>query len=60
MADDEDGLRRDRMPRYEGEDTSPTSQRELKGWYAYALAAEVYAVCGVGRNLQRLFNDIDA
>ena len=27
--------------RYEGEDTSPTTPRELKGWYAYPIAAEV-------------------
>jgi UMF1 family MFS transporter len=27
--------------RYEGEDTSPTTARELKGWYAYPIAAEV-------------------
>lgn len=37
-----------RAPRYEGEDTSPTTDRELKGWYSYGLAAEVFAVCGVG------------
>ncbi|KAF2768142.1 MFS general substrate transporter [Teratosphaeria nubilosa] len=34
--------------RYEGEDTSPTTQREMNGWYFVGLAAEVYAVCGVG------------
>jgi MFS-type transporter involved in bile tolerance (Atg22 family) len=33
---------------YEGEDTSPTSERELKGWYAYPIAAEVFAVVAVG------------
>lgn len=27
--------------RYENEDTSPTTERELKGWYAYPIAAEV-------------------
>ncbi|KUJ16915.1 uncharacterized protein LY89DRAFT_748077 [Mollisia scopiformis] len=37
-----------REPRYEGEDVSPTTDRELKGFYAYSLAAEVFAVCGVG------------
>lgn len=37
-----------REPRYEGEDLSPTTDRELKGFYAYSLAAEVFAVCGVG------------
>lgn len=37
-----------RAPRYEGEDTSPTTPRELKGWYCYGIAAEVFAVCGPG------------
>ncbi|KAI5206047.1 MFS general substrate transporter [Aureobasidium subglaciale] len=34
--------------RYEDEDTTPTSDRELKGWYSYGLAAEIFAVAGVG------------
>jgi UMF1 family MFS transporter len=34
--------------RYEGEDTSPTTTRELNGWYAYPIAAEVFAVVAVG------------
>ncbi|KAE8445229.1 Autophagy- protein 22 [Mollisiaceae sp. DMI_Dod_QoI] len=38
----------EREPRYEGEDVSPTTDRELRGFYAYSLAAEVFAVCGVG------------
>ncbi|PMD50861.1 uncharacterized protein K444DRAFT_657624 [Hyaloscypha bicolor E] len=37
-----------RGPRYEGEDLSPTTNLELRGFYAYGLAAEVYAVCGIG------------
>ncbi len=37
-----------RKQRYEGEDLSPTTTRELRGFYAYGLAAEVFAVCGVG------------
>ncbi|PVH81122.1 hypothetical protein DL98DRAFT_178845 [Cadophora sp. DSE1049] len=44
----EQGHSRRRAPRYEGEDVSPTTSRELKGFYAYGLAAEVFAVCGVG------------
>ncbi|KAH7384958.1 autophagy-related protein 22-like protein [Cadophora sp. MPI-SDFR-AT-0126] len=44
----EQGSPRRRTPRYEGEDISPTTSRELKGFYAYGLAAEVFAVCGVG------------
>ncbi|KAF6842629.1 autophagy protein atg22 [Colletotrichum musicola] len=34
--------------RYQGEDTRPTSQKELNGWYAYAFAAETYVICGAG------------
>ncbi|KAI2786124.1 Autophagy-related protein [Penicillium oxalicum] len=37
-----------RPPRYDGEDTTPTSPREIAGWYCYGIAAEVFAVCGVG------------
>ncbi|PYH41039.1 MFS transporter [Aspergillus saccharolyticus JOP 1030-1] len=37
-----------RSPRYAGEDTTPTSRQEIWGWYAYGIAAEVFAVCGVG------------
>ncbi|KAH8804676.1 autophagy-related protein 22-like protein [Xylogone sp. PMI_703] len=43
-----EGQRSRRAPRYEGEDTTVTTQRELWGWYAYMIAAEVFAVCGVG------------
>jgi hypothetical protein len=35
--------------RYEGEDTSATTARELNGWYAYPIAAEVFAVVAVGK-----------
>lgn len=35
--------------RYDGEDTSPTTTRELNGWYAYPIAAEVFAVVAVGK-----------
>lgn len=37
-----------RAPRYPEEDTSETSEREIRGWFCYGLAAEVFAVCGVG------------
>lgn len=40
--------RQQRTPRYPGEDTTPTSKREIWGWYAYGIAAEVFAVCAVG------------
>ncbi|OTB02294.1 hypothetical protein M426DRAFT_62410 [Hypoxylon sp. CI-4A] len=31
--------------RYPGEDTRPTSQKELAGWYMYGFAAETYIIC---------------
>ena len=37
----------DRAPRYAGEDTRPTSLKELAGWYMYSFAAETYVICGV-------------
>jgi hypothetical protein len=43
-----------RGPRYEGEDLSPTTNLELRGFYAYGLAAEVFAVCGIGMKSQSL------
>lgn len=45
MEDEEDQAR---LPRYDGEDVAPTTDRELQGWYFAGLAAEIYAVCGVG------------
>ncbi|KAF2643756.1 autophagy-related protein-like protein 22 [Massarina eburnea CBS 473.64] len=39
---------RHRQKRYAEEDTSPTTTRELNGWYSYAIAAEVFAVVAVG------------
>ena len=44
-----EGVRPQRFPRYDGEDTEVTTKKELMGWYAYAFGAEVFAVCGVGR-----------
>lgn len=35
-------------PHYEGEDTRLTSDRELRGFYMYGWAAEVFVVCGIG------------
>lgn len=46
---------RQRSPKYPGEDTTPTSKREIWGWYAYGIAAEVFAVCGVGMSWLSLF-----
>ncbi|KAJ5937591.1 hypothetical protein N7454_003933 [Penicillium verhagenii] len=45
--DPADGVQQ-RPPRYAGEDTTPTTRREILGWYSYGIAAEVFAVCGVG------------
>lgn len=39
-----------RQPQYSGEDLSPTTARELRGFYAYSVAAEIFAVCGVGKS----------
>jgi hypothetical protein len=36
--------------RYAEEDTRPTSQKELWGWYAYGWAAEVFAICAMGEH----------
>ena len=38
-----------RAPRYTGEDTRETTEREIRGFYCYSAAAEVFAVCGVGK-----------
>lgn len=47
MPVEEDGVKR-KVARYANEDTSPTTERELRGWYSYGIAAEVFAVAGVG------------
>ncbi|KAA8613292.1 ATG22 multi-domain protein [Pyrenophora tritici-repentis] len=36
------------LPHYEGEDTRLTSDKELRGFYMYGWAAEVFVVCGIG------------
>lgn len=35
---------------YAGEDNRPTSSKELLGFYAYSFAAEVFIVCGIGKD----------
>ncbi|KAL2866360.1 MFS transporter [Aspergillus lucknowensis] len=35
-------------PQYAGDDTRPTSKKELSGWYSYGWAAEVFTVCAMG------------
>ncbi|PGH16996.1 hypothetical protein AJ79_01380 [Helicocarpus griseus UAMH5409] len=34
--------------KYYGDDTRPTSKKELAGWYCYGWAAEVFTVCAMG------------
>ncbi|KMP00884.1 transmembrane efflux protein [Coccidioides immitis RMSCC 2394] len=41
-------LRHPILNKYPGEDTRPTSKKELAGWYSYGWAAEVFAVCAMG------------
>jgi UMF1 family MFS transporter len=51
MSFEEDGRNQTSLhqrKRYLEEDTSPTTSRELNGWYSYAIAAEVFAVVGAG------------
>jgi hypothetical protein len=36
---------------YEGEDVRLTSRKELSGWYSYGFAAEVFAICAMGKSL---------
>lgn len=50
--EDDEGAAAQPRVRYEGEDTSPTTTRELNGWYAYPIAAEVFAVVAVGTYLR--------
>jgi UMF1 family MFS transporter len=53
-SDEDELLERPNLrERYEGEDTSPTTSRELNGWYAYPIAAEVFAVVAVGMSTKR-------
>ncbi|KAK6355049.1 Autophagy protein 22 [Orbilia brochopaga] len=35
-------------PAYPDEDTRPTSTKEIYGWYSYAWASEVFAICAMG------------
>ncbi|KAK3677448.1 Autophagy protein 22 [Recurvomyces mirabilis] len=45
---DDNAVTGPRQPAYPGEDTRPTSRKELAGFYAYSFAAEVFVVCGLG------------
>jgi UMF1 family MFS transporter len=57
-GEDEETYGSDKQIRYEGEDKSVTTKRELSGWYAYPIAAEVFAVVAVGRSLLALWAHI--
>ncbi|KAJ6261141.1 hypothetical protein Dda_3807 [Drechslerella dactyloides] len=35
-------------PAYPDEDIRPTSKKEIYGWYSYAWASEVFAICAMG------------
>lgn len=45
-------------PAYPGEDTRPTSRKELLGFYAYSFAAEVFVVCGLGAFIPITLEDL--
>ena len=38
-------------PEFPGDDTRPTSRKELAGWYSYGWAAEVFTVCAMGMHI---------
>lgn len=43
---------------YAGEDTRPTSRKELLGFYTYSFAAEVFVVCGLGAFIPITLEDL--
>lgn len=45
-------------PAYPGEDTRPTSRKELLGFYTYGFAAEVFVVCGLGAFIPITLEDL--
>ena len=45
-------------PSYPGEDTRPTSKKELLGFYTYSWAAEVFVVCGLGAFIPITLEDL--
>jgi hypothetical protein len=51
---------RERTLRHGEENTQITTDKELWGWYSYGLAAEVFAVCGVGESLIRVISFTEA
>lgn len=45
-------------PKYPGQDTRPTSRKELLGFYTYSFAAEVFVVCGLGAFIPMTLEDL--
>lgn len=45
-------------PSYPGEDTRPTSKKELLGFYTYSWAAEVFVICGLGAFIPITLEDL--
>ena len=45
-------------PSYPGEDTRPTSKKELLGFYTYSFAAEVFVVCGLSGFIPIILEDL--
>ncbi|CAJ2500904.1 Uu.00g037570.m01.CDS01 [Anthostomella pinea] len=44
--------------RYHGEDTRPTSRKELAGWYSYGFAAETYVICAISSFIPILLDSL--
>lgn len=58
MSLDSSGAEQPPPPSYPGEDTRPTSRKELLGFYAYSWAAEVFVVCGLGAFIPITLEDL--
>lgn len=54
----EDGSEELTPSSYPGEDTRPTSKKELAGFYAYSFAAEVFVICGLGAFIPITIEDL--
>ncbi|EAW13788.1 MFS transporter [Aspergillus clavatus NRRL 1] len=48
MRADDNPSARSLHAQFPGDDTRPTSKKELAGWYSYGWAAEVFTVCAMG------------
>ena len=54
----EDGSEELTPPSYPGEDTRPTSKKELSGFFFYSAAAEVFVICGLGAFIPITIEDL--